>query len=146
MASADPTQSLLRWGIENAAPDSLLPLHRDIQAGHRPDLNTDVLKAIMGTSDADRMLECVAVIEGRALPHRAGDDKSVPSPLPNKQDQYTAWDDLEMVSRHASISSLCRRGGEATVADLSRCILSRSISQLIEDLDNANSLSLPSSL
>ncbi|KAK4703460.1 hsp70-interacting protein, partial [Phenoliferia sp. Uapishka_3] len=90
----DPTQSLLRWGIENAAPGSMIPLHEDIKSGRRPDLNTDVLKAIMGTSDADRMNECVKVIQGKWV-DRDGTglgDKDV-----TIEDKLRAWDDLEML-------------------------------------------------
>ncbi|KDE07319.1 hypothetical protein MVLG_02363 [Microbotryum lychnidis-dioicae p1A1 Lamole] len=96
----DPTQSLLRWGIENAAPNSLLPLHEDIQAGRRPDLNTDILKAIMGTTDADRMRECLMVIEGKWV-DRDGTGKAQGVAKENAEvtaeDRYRAWDDLEML-------------------------------------------------
>ncbi|SCV74247.1 BQ2448_6679 [Microbotryum intermedium] len=96
----DPTQSLLRWGIENAAPNSLLPLHEDIQAGRRPDLNTDILKAIMGTTDADRMRECIMVIEGRWV-DRDGQGQAQGLAKENAEvtaeDKYRAWDDLEML-------------------------------------------------
>lgn len=98
---ADPTQSLLRWGIEHAAPGSLPGLHADIQAGRRPDLNTDVLKAIMGTTDADRMKECVEVIEGRWVDR---DDKGLSGKDVTVEDQLRAWDDLEMVSLVVSAS------------------------------------------
>lgn len=92
MAPVDPTQSLLRWGIEHAEPNSLLPLQADIQADRRPDLNTDVLKKIMGTSDADRMMECVKVIEGKWTDSQGNEATT-------KEDRYRAWDDLEMVCR-----------------------------------------------
>lgn len=92
--TADPTQSLLRWGIENAAPGSLLPLAEDIKAGKRPDLNTDMLKALMGTTDADRMKECVEVIQGRWVDR---DDGGVKDKDVTIEDKLRAWDDLEMV-------------------------------------------------
>lgn len=97
---ADPQQSLLRWGIENSTPGSLLPLHEDMKAGRRPDLNTDILKAIMGTSDADRMKECVMVIEGRWVDRREEKDKreAVQELTVTREDKLRAWDDLEMVS------------------------------------------------
>lgn len=87
-------QSLLTWGLANATPGSLIPLAADIKAGKRPDLNTDMLKAIMGTTDADRMKECVQVIEGKWVDRDGGGltDKDV-----TVQDQLRAWDDLEMV-------------------------------------------------
>ncbi|SCZ98828.1 BZ3500_MvSof-1268-A1-R1_Chr3-1g05647 [Microbotryum saponariae] len=128
----DPTQSLLRWGIENAAPNSLLPLHEDIQAGRRPDLNTDILKAIMGTTDADRMRECLMVIEGKWV-DRDGTGKAQGVAKENAEvtaeDRYRAWDDLEMVTFSLSLS-------------LSSSHLSRRTSQskLIEDIDNANDM------
>lgn len=92
--SADPTQSLLRWGIENAEPGSLVPLAEDIKSGKRPDLNTDILRAMMGTSDADRMRECVQVIEGRWVDRDGGGVKDAEVTL---DDKIRAWDDLEMV-------------------------------------------------
>lgn len=88
-------QSLLRWGIENSTPGSLLPLHADMQAGRRPDLNSDMLKAIMGTSDADRMKECVMVIQGKWVDRDGG---GVKEGEVNREDKLRAWDDLEMVS------------------------------------------------
>lgn len=94
--SADPTQSLLRWGIENATPGSLVPLAEDIKAGRRPDLNTDILKAMMGTSDADRMRECVEVIEGQWVDR---DGAGIRDAEVTIEDKLRAWDDLEMVSR-----------------------------------------------
>ncbi|KAM0754528.1 ARM repeat-containing protein [Meredithblackwellia eburnea MCA 4105] len=90
----DPTQSLLRWGIENSAPGSLIPLHEDIKAGRRPDLNTDVLKAMMGTTDADRMRECVMVIEGKWVDR---DGNGVQNKDVTRDDKLRAWDDLEML-------------------------------------------------
>lgn len=91
----DGTQSLLRWGIEHAAPGALPKLAEDMKAGRRPDLNTDMLKAIMGTSDADRMKECVEVIEGRWVDRDGGGVKDADV---TKEDRLRAWDDLEMVS------------------------------------------------
>jgi hsp70-interacting protein len=93
--SADPTQSLLRWGIENSTPGSLIPLHEDIKAGRRPDLNSDMLKALMGTSDADRMKECVEVIEGRWVDRDGGAVKDADVTI---EDKLRACEDLEMVS------------------------------------------------
>ncbi|KAI5477111.1 nucleotide exchange factor SIL1 [Pseudohyphozyma bogoriensis] len=87
-------QSLLRWGIEHAAPGSLVPLSEDIKAGKRPDLNSDVLRAIMGTTDADRMRECVEVIEGRWVDREGGGRKDGEV---TKGDRELAWDDLEML-------------------------------------------------
>ncbi|KAL8278726.1 hypothetical protein RQP46_008795 [Phenoliferia psychrophenolica] len=90
----DHTQSLLRWGIENAAPGSLPAMHEDIKAGRRPDLNTDVLKAIMGTSDADRMKECVQVIQGKWVDR---DNSGLGDKDVTIEDKLRAWDDLEMI-------------------------------------------------
>ncbi|GAA5948716.1 hypothetical protein JCM21900_005271 [Sporobolomyces salmonicolor] len=94
--AADPTQSLLRWGIEHAAPGTLAQTADEVQQGRRPDLNTDVLKAIMGTSDADRMRECVNVIEGKWV-DRDGTGEVRPNGDVTDEDKYRAWDDLEML-------------------------------------------------
>jgi len=83
----DPQQALLRWGIENATPGSLIPLAEEVKAGKRPDLNPEILKAIMGTSDAEKMRDCMSVIRGVA-PHGEG---------ATKRDKLLAWDDLEML-------------------------------------------------
>lgn len=122
--SMDPTQSLLRWGIENAAPGSIKQMSEEVQAGKRPDLDTNILKAMMGTSDADRMKECVNVIEGNWV-DRDGTGEAKANSEITKEDRYRAWDDLEMV-RLAS-PSLSYRHAHLTP-----------LSQLIEDLDNAN--------
>lgn len=95
-APFDPTQSLLRWGIENAAPGALLPLAEEMKAGKRPDLNTDMLKAIMGTTDADRMKECVMVIQGKWVDR---DGTGVKDAQVTREDKLRAWDDLEMVCK-----------------------------------------------
>lgn len=93
-APLDPTQSLLRWGIENSSPGSLLPLAEEMKSGKRPDLNSDMLKAIMGTSDADRMKECVMVIQGKWVDRDGGGIKDAEV---TREDKLRAWDDLEMV-------------------------------------------------
>ncbi|GAA5884502.1 hypothetical protein JCM6882_005278 [Rhodosporidiobolus microsporus] len=80
----DPSQSLLRWGIENAEPGSIKQIAAEVEQGKRPDLDTNILKAMMGVSDADRMRECMNVIEGQ-------------SPEITDEDRYRAWDDLEML-------------------------------------------------
>lgn len=95
----DPTQSLLRWGIEHAEPGALAKAAEDMKTGKRPDLSTDMLKAIMGTSDADRMRECVMVIEGKWVDRDAEPGKQVPrlDAEVTVEDRYRAWDDLEML-------------------------------------------------
>jgi len=92
----DPTQSLLRWGIEHAEPGALAAAAEEMKAGKRPDLSTDMLKAIMGTSDADRMKECLMVIEGKWV-DRDGNGEARQSDEVTDEDKYRAWDDLEMV-------------------------------------------------
>ncbi|GAA5936029.1 Hsp70 nucleotide exchange factor FES1 [Sporobolomyces koalae] len=92
----DPTQSLLRWGIEHAAPGQLAQTAQDVKDGKRPDLSTDVLKQIMGTSDADRMRECLAVIEGKWV-DRDGTGEYKPDDQVTAEDKYRAWEDLEML-------------------------------------------------
>jgi hsp70-interacting protein len=92
----DPTQSLLRWGIENAAPGSIKAMSEDVKAGKRPDLDTNILKAMMGTSDADRMRECMNVIEGQWV-DRDGTGEAKDNSEITEEDRYRAWDDLEMV-------------------------------------------------
>lgn len=67
-----------------------------MKAGKRPDLSTDMLKAIMGTSDADRMKECLMVIEGKWV-DRDGNGEARQSDEVTDEDKYRAWDDLEMV-------------------------------------------------
>ncbi|GAA5836032.1 hypothetical protein JCM9279_002169 [Rhodotorula babjevae] len=92
----DPTQSLLRWGIQNAAPGSLAETAQEIKDGKRPDLSTDVLKHIMGQSDADKMRECVMVIEGTWVDRdNVGDVKNASDITDD--DRYRAWEDLEML-------------------------------------------------
>lgn len=96
-------QSLLRWGIEHSAPGALRASAEAIQAGKRSDLNTDVLKAIMGTSDADRMTECVLVTQGKWVDREPNGKKPEGwKPLTDadvtKEDRLRAWDDLEMVN------------------------------------------------
>ncbi|GAA5884824.1 hypothetical protein JCM16303_007288 [Sporobolomyces ruberrimus] len=92
----DPTQSLLRWGIENAAPGSLAETAQQVKDGKRPDLSTDILKQIMGTSDADRMRECLMVIEGNWV-DRDGNGQAKANDEITDEDKYRAWDDLEML-------------------------------------------------
>ena len=87
--------SLLRFGIENAAPGAILQIGEDVKAGRRPDLNSAMLKHIMGVSPADRMVECVGVIDGRWIDPETGKDLSSDITL---EDKLVAWDDLEMVS------------------------------------------------
>ncbi|BGP38605.1 hsp70 nucleotide exchange factor fes1 [Rhodotorula kratochvilovae] len=92
----DPTQSLLRWGIENAAPGSLAETAQEIKDGKRPDLSTDMLKHIMGQSDAEKMRECVMVIEGQWI-DRDGSGEVKNSSDITEEDRYRAWEDLEML-------------------------------------------------
>ncbi|GAA6010181.1 hypothetical protein JCM11491_005379 [Sporobolomyces phaffii] len=92
----DPTQSLLRWGIEHAAPGSLAETAQAVKDGKRPDLSTDVLKHIMGTSDADRIRECLMVIDGNWV-DRDGTTEVKHSDDITDDDKYRAWDDLEML-------------------------------------------------
>ena len=99
----DPTQSLLRWGIEHAEPGALAAAAEEIKSGKRPDLSTDMLKAIMGTSDADRMRECLMVIQGKWV-DRDGNGQVRESDQVTQEDKYRAWDDLEMVSFCSSFS------------------------------------------
>ena len=92
----DPTQSLLRWGIQNAAPGSLAETAQEIKDGKRPDLSTDVLKHIMGQSDADKMRECVMVIEGTWVDRDNHGEVKNASDITD-DDRYRAWEDLEML-------------------------------------------------
>lgn len=93
----DPTQSLLRWGIEHAAPGSLAQTAQEIKDGKRPDLDTGILKAMMGQTDAEKMRECVMVIEGQWVDRDGtGEVKNNSDITP--EDRYRAWEDLEMVS------------------------------------------------
>ncbi|GAA6002264.1 hypothetical protein JCM10207_003153 [Rhodosporidiobolus poonsookiae] len=92
----DPSQSLLRWGIENAQPGAIKDMAEQVEAGRRPDLNTDILKSMMGVSDADRMLECIQVIEGHWV-DRDGTGEVKNSSDITDDDRYRAWDDLEML-------------------------------------------------
>ncbi|GAA5881054.1 hypothetical protein JCM8547_001584 [Rhodosporidiobolus lusitaniae] len=94
--SADPSQSLLRWGIENAAPGSIKQVAADVAAGKRPDLDTNILRAMMGTTDADRIRECVNVIEGLWV-DRDGTGVVKNNEDITAEDRYRAWDDLEML-------------------------------------------------
>ncbi|GAA6037901.1 hypothetical protein JCM8097_009481 [Rhodosporidiobolus ruineniae] len=94
--SMDPSQSLLRWGIEHAEPGSIKQMAADVEAGRRPDLNTDILKAMMGTSDADRMRECMQVIEGQWVDRDGTSEVKNNSDITD-EDKYRAWDDLEML-------------------------------------------------
>ncbi|KAK4058391.1 hsp70 nucleotide exchange factor fes1 [Microbotryomycetes sp. JL221] len=95
--SDDPSQSLLRWGIEHAEPGALIPLAEDMKAGRRPDLNTDVLRAIMGTTDADRMRDCVQVIEGTWVNRDQQGNVTNQGSSVTHEDKLRAWDDLEML-------------------------------------------------
>lgn len=104
----DPTQSLLRWGIEHAEPGALAAAAEEIKSGKRPDLSTDMLKAIMGTSDADRMRECLMVIQGKWV-DRDGNGQVRESDQVTQEDKYRAWDDLEMVSFAALSPSIIKR-------------------------------------
>lgn len=97
----DPTQSLLRWGIENAAPGTLAETAQQVKDGKRPDLSTEMLKQIMGVSDADRMRECLMVIQGNWV-DRDGKGEIKPNQEISNDDKYRAWDDLEMVSLNLS--------------------------------------------
>ncbi|BGP30791.1 hsp70 nucleotide exchange factor fes1 [Rhodotorula toruloides] len=94
--SLDPTQALLRWGIENAAPGTLTETAEQVKAGKRPDLNTDILQAMMGQSDADRMKECVMVIEGQWVDRDGSGEVKNNSDITD-EDRYRAWEDLEML-------------------------------------------------
>lgn len=98
----DPTQSLLRWGIENSAPGALTQAAEEVKAGTRSGLNSDILKAIMGTSDADRMTECVMVIQGKWVdrdPHGKKPEGwvALTDADVTREDRLRAWYDLEMV-------------------------------------------------
>lgn len=104
----DPTQSLLRWGIENAAPGSLAETAQQVKDGKRPDLSTDILKQIMGTSDADRMRECLMVIEGNWV-DRDGNGQAKANDEITDEDKYRAWDDLEMVGTPSALALTQRR-------------------------------------
>lgn len=86
--------SLLRWGIENSAPGAIKQLASDVKSGKRTDLNSAMLKHIMGVSPADRMVECVDVIQGRWKDAETGADRSSEVTI---EDKLRAWDDLEMV-------------------------------------------------
>ncbi|GAA6003102.1 Hsp70 nucleotide exchange factor FES1 [Rhodotorula paludigena] len=92
----DPSQSLLRWGIENAQPGTLRQTAEDIKAGKRPDLNPEILKAMMGQSDAEKMRECMLVIEGHWV-DRDGTGEVKNSADITPEDRYRAWEDLEML-------------------------------------------------
>lgn len=114
----DPTQSLLRWGIQNAAPGSLAETAQEIKDGKRPDLSTDVLKHIMGQSDADKMRECVMVIEGTWV-DRDGTGEVKNSDDITDEDRYRAWEDLEMLvqdldNANGAPCSLCAGTSELT--------------------------------
>ena len=87
-------QSLLRWSIENSAPGAILKVGEEVKSGKRPDLNSAMLKRIMGVSPADRMTECVQVIQGIWKDPETGVDMSAEVTL---EDKIKAWDDLEMV-------------------------------------------------
>ena len=56
-----------------------------------------MLKQIMGTSDADRMRECLMVIQGNWV-DRDGTGQVKKSEEITEEDRYRAWDDLEMAS------------------------------------------------
>ncbi|GAA5913138.1 hypothetical protein JCM5296_007545 [Sporobolomyces johnsonii] len=122
--AADPSQSLLRWGIEHAAPGTLAQTADEMKQGRRPDLNTDVLKAIMGTSDADRMRECVNVIEGKWV-DRDGTGEVRPNGDVTDEDKYRAWDDLEMLVEDLDNAN-----------DLKSCGLWQPIVKHLTDLDD----------
>ncbi|GAA5975562.1 hypothetical protein JCM10908_005203 [Rhodotorula pacifica] len=92
----DPSQSLLRWGIEHAAPGTLAETAQEIKDGKRPDLNTDILKAMMGQSDAEKMRECVMVIDGQWV-DRDGTGEVKNNADITAEDRYRAWEDLEML-------------------------------------------------
>lgn len=103
----DPSQSLLRWGIENAQPGTLRQTAEDIKAGKRPDLNPEILKAMMGQSDAEKMRECMLVIEGQWV-DRDGTGEVKNSADITPEDRYRAWEDLEMVRNRLSCPMLTR--------------------------------------
>ena len=125
----DPTQSLLRWGIEHAARGSLAQTAQEIKDGKRPDLDTGILKAMMGQTDAEKMRECVMVIEGQWVDRDGtGEVKNNSDITP--EDRYRAWEDLEMVSPQVPFTAHWR--ASLTLPD------SRDTTQLVEDLDNAN--------
>ncbi|BGP54340.1 hypothetical protein JCM8202_000773 [Rhodotorula sphaerocarpa] len=89
-------QSLLRWGIEHAAPGALAATAQDIKDGKRPDLDPAILRAMMGQSDADKMRECLLVIEGTWIDREgSGEIKNNADITP--ADRYRAWEDLEML-------------------------------------------------
>lgn len=124
----DPTQSLLRWGIEHAAPGSLAQTAQEIKDGKRPDLDTAILKAMMGQTDAEKMRECVMVIEGQWVDRDGtGEVKNNSDITP--EDRYRAWEDLEMVRPSFPFTRIRQS------PDL---LDSRDTAQLVEDLDNAN--------
>lgn len=120
-------QSLLRWGIEHAAPGALAATAQDIKDGKRPDLDPAILRAMMGQSDADKMRECLLVIEGTWIDREgSGEIKNNADITP--ADRYRAWEDLEMVSRSTLFP----------ISPASRPLTPACPSQLVEDLDNAN--------
>ncbi|GAA5821245.1 hypothetical protein JCM11251_004531 [Rhodosporidiobolus azoricus] len=92
----DPSQSLLRWGIENAEPGAIKRVAAELEEGKRPELDTNVLKAMMGVSDADRIRECMAVIEGQWVDRDGTGELKNNSDITD-EDRYRAWDDLEML-------------------------------------------------
>ncbi|GAA98885.1 uncharacterized protein L969DRAFT_88935 [Mixia osmundae IAM 14324] len=86
-------EALLRWGVENSGPPASATNEATQAAApgstavtvpsapaRRTDLNTDVLDAIMGKSDAKRMKDCLAL------------GISTDAPL---DDRLLAWDELE---------------------------------------------------
>ena len=56
-----------------------------------------MLKHIMGKSNADRMVECMQVIQGQWVDDETKLDIGHEVTL---QDKLRAWDDMEMVSSH----------------------------------------------
>ncbi|KAH8926178.1 hypothetical protein BT69DRAFT_1239382 [Atractiella rhizophila] len=78
-------QQLLQWGLANAPPNSLPALNAEIQAGKRPDLNPEMLKHIMGESDAEKIMRCFKVLK-RSL------DEGEPA-----SEREVTWESLEML-------------------------------------------------
>lgn len=101
--------SLLTWGLANSQPGAIKELGAELQAGKRTDLTSAMLAHIMGKSNADRMVECMQVIQGKWVEQDSGVDRGHEVTL---EDKLTAWDDLEMVNR----GRMLRRSGAETDA------------------------------
>jgi hypothetical protein len=86
-----------------------------------------MLKHIMGKSNADRMVECMEVIQGRWVDDETKLDIGHEVTL---EDKLRAWDDMEMVSSSHRSNSFSSSYSSLINASLNK--------QLIEDLDNAN--------